>query len=102
MKAKRNWITQSIVGHFKDFELYCNSSGRLLKIFKEGRCKNCHNFLKTTCLTQRMHLRGTSAIKKIYLGVKSEVQVKTDGDLYQDGGKGDKGKFKSQDDMFRE
>lgn len=40
-----------------------------------------------------MHLRGTSAIKKIYLGVKSEVQVKTDSDLYQDGGKGDKEKF---------
>lgn len=36
MEVERSWITQSIVGHFKDFELYLKNNGRSLKTFKEG------------------------------------------------------------------
>ena len=44
MKIERSWITESIVGHFKNFEFYPNSNGRSLKTFKKGSCVNCWAF----------------------------------------------------------
>ena len=44
MKIERSWITESIVGHFKNFEFYPNSNGISLKTFKKGSCVNCWAF----------------------------------------------------------